>query len=908
MNPFTGWPCLYEPNPKNEELCEQTMRNQNTGPKNQARKPNHNPERQAHRTDTRPAGPDRKRPVVHEAYLPRTKITLTKEEVVSDYRIGMISRTASLVGRKEVLTGKAKFGIFGDGKEVPQLAMARAFRNGDFRSGYYRDQTFMLAAGMTTLEAFFGQLYADTDPRHEPASSGRMMNAHFATPLVNEDGSFLNHLQSKNSSADISPTAGQMSRALGLAYASKLYRQVPELKNAAKGFSNAGSEICFATIGDASTSEGIFFEALNAAGVLQVPLVMSVWDDGYGISVPREFQTTRGSISAALSGFASDREGEGFIIETAKGWDYLGLVDCYLSATIQVRRTHKPALIHVTEVTQPQGHSTSGSHERYKNESRLQWEKDFCCMTRMRNWIVTSGIASPEELDTIDAAARTEVERARNTAWQNFQRPIVEECESAIEIIRAMVAQIPGIRFPKPDAAEAVAAELARLAESLERAKLGTLYRRQVQASLHRAQSLLVGVDADSRRALDDLLCSIRLQNHARFNSHLLSESKDSPLLKSSLPAIFHTGASSSPGRIDESEYVDGRVVLLRCFEHHLETNPRFFALGEDVGKLGDVNLVFEGLSAKFGDLRVSDTGIREATILGQGIGCALRGLRPLVDIQYLDYLLYALQVMSDDLATTHYRTAGIQKCPVIVRTKGHRLEGIWHTGSPLGMILSACRGMHICVPRNMTQAAGMYNVLLNSDDPALVIEVLNGYRLKERVPTNVGSFRVALGEPEILRQGHDLTLVTYGACCRIACEAAAFLSQWHRVEVEVIDVQTLLPFDRPRTIRESLKKTNKLLIVDEDVPGGASAFLYREILETQQGFHWLEALPRTLTAQPNRAAYASDGDYFCKPSAENIIDAALGIMHEIMPQAFPVSDPRTAELWQHAGNELPTN
>jgi pyruvate/2-oxoglutarate/acetoin dehydrogenase E1 component/TPP-dependent pyruvate/acetoin dehydrogenase alpha subunit len=899
------------------------MRNQNTGSKNQARKPNQNPERHTQRVNNPPAGTDRKRPPASEAYLPRTKITLTKEEVLSDFRIGTLSRAASLVGRKEVLTGKAKFGIFGDGKEVPQLAMARAFRNGDFRSGYYRDQTFMLATGMTTLEAFFAQLYADTDPRHEPASSGRMMNAHFATPLVNDDGSFINQLQSKNSSADISPTAGQMSRALGLAYASKLYRQIPALKALSKGFSSGGSEICFATIGDASTSEGIFFEALNAAGVLQVPLMMSVWDDGYGISVPREFQTTRGSISTALSGFASDREGEGFIIETVKGWDYLALVDCYLSATIQVRRTHKPALIHVTEVTQPQGHSTSGSHERYKSESRLQWEKDFCCMARMRTWIVGAGIATSEELDTIESSARTEVERARNAAWQRFQQPIIDECERAIQAIRSIGAiqdaratgtQLPSFAAGAQDSSNAIATELNSLAEYLEKAKRGTLYRRQVQATLHRVQSILARIDSSSRRVVDDLLRDLRIQNHSRFNSHLLSESKDSPLLKTSVAPTFSSTVSGASAvsvaleRSDDSDTVDGRVVLQKCFEHHLETNPRFFALGEDVGKLGDVNLVFEGLNAKFGDLRVSDTGIREATILGQGIGCALRGLRPLVDIQYLDYLIYALQVMSDDLATAHYRSAGIQKCPVIVRTKGHRLEGIWHTGSPLGMILSACRGMHVCVPRNMTQAAGMYNVLLNSDDPALVIEVLNGYRLKERVPTNVGSFRVALGEPEILREGRNITLVTYGACCRIALDAAAFLSQWHSIDVEVIDVQTLLPFDRPQTILQSLKKTSKLLIVDEDVPGGASAYLYREILETQQGFHWLEALPRTLTAQPNRAAYASDGDYFCKPSAENIVDSALSIMHEIRPQQYPIPDPLTADLWQRSSNNLSQN
>lgn len=799
--------------------------------------------------------------------LPRSKVNLTAEEVLADYELAYASRVASTIGRKEVLTGKAKFGIFGDGKELPQIAMAKAFRRGDFRAGYYRDQTFMLAAGMTSFKELFAQLYADTDPANEPASAGRMMNAHFGTRLVDKDGRFVDHTAKRNSSSDISPTGGQMARLLGLAYASKLFRNEPALEEVQRGFSDKGNEIAFGTIGDASTSEGIFFETLNAAGVLQVPLLMSVWDDGYGISVPRTLQTTRGSISQALSGFASDRQAEGFCIEEVKGWDYVGLVDTYLTVSMMVRRTHKPALIHVTEVTQPQGHSTSGSHERYKSSERLQWEQDNCCLGRMRQWIIEKGLALEAELDERERAATERVNTARTAAWDAYQGPIHAELDEAIRILRSTLNRSSEKHRPA----------LEQLIQGLERGRATTVYRRQIQMALHRAQLLLHSEQSEVLEELDAFLTDYRSTNHIRFNSHLHSQSLESPLRAKPEQPIY-----------SNTDVVDGRMVLLKCFEQHLATNPRFFALGEDVGKLGDVNLVFEGLNAQFGNLRVTDTGIREATILGQGIGCALRGLRPLVDIQYLDYLLYALQVLSDDLATVLYRTRGAQKCPVIIRTKGHRLEGIWHTGSPISMILGAVRGVHVCVPRNMTQAAGMYNVLLEGDDPALVIEVLSGYRLKECIPDNVGSFKVPLGVPDILCTGVDLTVVTYGACCRIALEAAHFAREHFGVSVEVIDVQTLLPFDHDALIFQSIRKTNAVLFFDEDVPGGTTAYMMQEVLERQKAFDWLDIPPRTLTAQPNRTAYASDGDYFCKPNAEDLLETIYMMMREKSPAHFP--------------------
>lgn len=789
--------------------------------------------------------------------LAKGKLTLSRDEIISDYRVGYRSRLASLAGRKEVLTGKAKFGIFGDGKEVPQLAMAKVFREGDIRSGYYRDQTFMMAAGLLSVREFFSQLYADTNVEHEPASAGRQMNCHFATRMLDSNGQWLPVVERKQSSSDISPTAGQMSRLLGLAYASKLYRKEPALTNAGGGFSRQGNEVAFGTIGDASTSEGIFWESLNAAGVLQVPLVMSVWDDGYGISVPREHQTIKGSISEALSGFQSRGSAKGFDLHVVAGWDYPALVEAYFTGVEKTRREHTPALFHIVELTQPQGHSTSGSHERYKTKERLAWEEDHDCLRRMRRWIIEQRFATESDIESMENEDRVLVENARKEAWELYLSPLRAERSAALEKLDA-VAQL---NLP-------ASGKVKRCADEL-RAGV-TLNRKLIQSSLRKAATALRLETHPAAAELRSLNASYFEENKKRYGSHLYSESKENPTLLNGIPARYS----------DSSESVDGRVVLLKLFDHFFQTNPRFFALGEDVGKLGDVNLVFEGLNAKYGDLRVTDTGIREATILGQGIGCALRGLRPLVDIQYLDYLLYALQIMSDDLATVHFRSAGGQKAPVIIRTKGHRLEGIWHTGSPIGMILSAIRGMYVCVPRNMTQAAGMYNTLFAGDNPALVIEVLNGYRLKEKVPDNLTEFRVPLGMPEVVQEGKDLTVVTYGACVRVAQEAAQELAE-HGVSLEIIDVQTLIPFDTQSMIRKSLEKTNMVIFLDEDVPGGASAYMLQQVVEGQKGYEWLDAPPRTLSALASRSAYASDADYYCKPSCEDLVELVLEMMRE---------------------------
>ncbi|NBO39198.1 transketolase [bacterium] len=789
--------------------------------------------------------------------LAKGKITLSREEILSDYRVGHRSRLASLAGRKEVLTGKAKFGIFGDGKEVPQLAMAKAFREGDIRSGYYRDQTFMMAAGLLSVREFFSQLYADTDVNHEPSSAGRQMNCHFGTRMLDANGNWLPVVERKQSSSDISPTAGQMSRLLGLAYASKLYRNEPALQNAGGGFSRNGSEVAFGTIGDASTSEGIFWETLNAAGVLQVPLVMSVWDDGYGISVPREHQTIKSSISEALAGFQSRGTAKGYDLHVVAGWDYPKLVEAYALGVEKTRREHMPALFHIVELTQPQGHSTSGSHERYKSKERLAWEEDHDCLRRMRRWIVEQRFATEAELDLMESEDRKLVEESRKEAWELYLSPLREERSIAQAKLDAL--------------AQAGLKNSTKVGSCADDLRSGvTLNRRLIHTNIRKAVLALRG----ENHPLADDLRAFAVQsmetNKRRYGSHLLSESEDNPLQLQGIPARYS----------ETSESVDGRVVLLKLFEHFFQSNPRFFALGEDVGKLGDVNLVFEGLNAKFGDLRVTDTGIREATILGQGIGCALRGLRPLVDIQYLDYLLYALQVMSDDLATLHFRTAGGQKAPVIIRTKGHRLEGIWHTGSPIGMILHAVRGIHVCVPRNMTQAAGLYNTLFAGDNPALVIEVLNAYRLKEKVPDNLTEFRVPLGVPEVIHVGNDLTIVTYGACVRVALDAAAELAELG-VSVEIIDVQTLLPFDTQAIISKSLQKTNMVVFFDEDVPGGASAYMMQQVLEGQKAYEFLDAPPRTLTALASRAPYASDADYYCKPSSEDLVEMVIEMMSE---------------------------
>ena len=773
-------------------------------------------------------------------------VGLPNDEILRDYRIGFMSRAASLIGRKEVLGGKAKFGIFGDGKEVAQLAMARAFKHGDWRSGYYRDQTFMLAIGATDIGKFFAQLYADTNVDNEPASGGRQMNSHFATRYLDDRGNWLNQLMMHNTTADASPTACQMPRLLGIGYASKIYRENQDIDQTK--FSISGNEIGFGTIGNASTSEGLFWETLNAAGVLQVPVLVSVWDDGYGISVPNKYQTTKQSISEACSGFQSTKNSSGFEIYVVKGWDYSKLVEVYANAAEKIRKTHVPALIHVIEMTQPQGHSTSGSHERYKSDERLEFEKSHDCLAKMREWIISEKIATKAELDKMEEEVQAEVVKEQRAAWESYLEPIREERNELIQILN----EIP------TDAEESKFIETA-----VKKLNKGfPLNRRLILSTARQVLIDLRHNETDEKDRLINFSHEYHMQNNERYNSHLLSESERSPVIVDHVPPEF----------VEESETVDGREVIRRIFDHHLENDPRMFIIGEDVGKLGGVNLEFDGLQDKHGENRVTDTGIREATILGQGIGAAVRGLRPIVDIQYLDYLLYAFQIMSDDLATLHYRTAGGQIAPVIVRTKGDRLEGVWHTGSPMGTIINGIRGMHVCVPRDMVQAAGMYNTLLKGDDPALVVEVLNGYRLKERVPENLTSFQVPLGIPEVLSEGHDLTVVTYGACVKIVQSALEELKKVN-ISVELIDVRTLLPFDIRGVIIDSLRKTGAILFMDEDVPGGASAFMLQQVIEEQGGYDLLDAMPRTLSSQPHRGAYASDGDYFSKPNSDDVFD-----------------------------------
>jgi 2-oxoisovalerate dehydrogenase E1 component len=792
--------------------------------------------------------------------LRNQKFTLTAEAVIADYRLAYSSRRASVIGRAEVLRGNATFGIFGDGKEVANIAMAKAFRPGDWRAGYYRDQTFMWATRMSNVRAFFAQLYGTGDVDADPASGGRQMGNHFATRFLDDHGAFERSVDMPNSSADVSNVAGWMPRLVGLAYASKLYRDNPQLKDAQDGFSANGNEVAFGTIGDAATSEGLFWESMNAAGVLQVPVAMSVWDDGYGISVPITAQSTKASISDALRGFAPD-DRPGIDIYVARGWDYAGLIDIYAAAVDKVRREHKPALIHVTEMTQPQGHSTSGSHERYKTRERLDFEREYDCVNRMRDWIIESGIASESQLEGWEAADKEAVEAARDLAWEAFQLPIRAERDRAVALLR---------RVDMP--------EVAEITNALDEAHKIT--RSFVMASATRALFQLRGLESPARTELAKFVDEYRRQNLDRYNSHLYSSSPDSPL---NVPAV-------APAYSDKSPAVDGRQVLLRNFDANFARDPRIFVIGEDVGKLGDVNLVFEGLQAKYGALRLTDTGIREATILGQAIGAAMRGLRPICDIQYLDYFLYALEVASDDLSTLHWRTVGGQKAPVVIRTKGHRLVGIWHSGSPMSVLLNALRGVYVAVPRNMTQAAGFYNTLFRGDNPGVVIEVLNGYRLKERVPDNVGSFTVPLGVPEVLREGTDATLVTYGACCAISLDAAQALDDLG-VSVEVIDVQTLNPFDVDQMLARSLEKTHALICVDEDVPGGASAFMLQQILEKQNGWWHLDAAPKTLTGTPNRPAYGPDGDYFTKPNRESIVAAVYEMVRERQPWRFPPLD-----------------
>ena len=777
--------------------------------------------------------------------------------IINDYKIAFESRQASLLGRKEVLTGKAKFGIFGDGKEVAQLAMAKVFLAGDWRSGYYRDQTFMLAAGMLTMPEFFAQLYANTDSDADPGSGGRQMNCHFASRLLNEDGSWMDLTSIKNSSADISPTGGQMGRLVGLALASKLYKNNQDLAYL-KNFSLNGNEVAFGTIGNASTSEGIFFEAINAAGVLQVPMVISIWDDAYGISVPAEYQTTKEDISEILKGFQRDEKGEGYEIFKVRGWDYPGLCETYEKAIKICREQHIPVMIHVTEMTQPQGHSTSGSHERYKNKDRIAWENEFDCMLQMRKWMIESAISNEEELNEIEANAKIYIRNCQKKAWADFNAGIKSELDTAIKLVE-------GTQKP----------ELIHLASQLKSSVDPS--RKDVIAMVRNAIRLLRHDHSESKKLILDWYSQQHDQIFDRYNSKLFTGSSESPLNINSV----------KPEYSDTSKLVDGREILNACFDANFTRDPRVLAFGEDVGAIGDVNQGFAGLQAKFGKNRITDTGIREMTIVGQGIGLAMRGLRPIAEIQYLDYLLFALNILSDDLATLSYRTKGRQKAPLIVRTRGHRLEGIWHSGSPMGVIINSLRGMHVCVPRNMTQAAGMYNTLLHGDEPALVIECLNGYRLKEKMPENVGEFRVELGKAEILREGRDVTVISYGSTLRIVEEAAEQLEVLG-IDIEIVDPQTFLPFDLDQLSVKSLKKTNKLLVVGEDVPGGSSAFILQQVLEHQNGYQFLDGQPHTLTAKPHRTPYGSDGDYFSKPSVDDVVESVYAMMNDNFPKKFP--------------------
>ena len=781
------------------------------------------------------------------------------ESILADYRLACESREASLLGRKEVFMGKAKFGIFGDGKEIAQIAMAKVFRKGDHRAGYYRDQTFMLAIGELTLQQYFAQLYAHPDVEADPASAGRLMNGHFATRMIDEQGAFKKLSQLKNSSADVSPTAAQMPRLVGLAYASKLFRNNPGLKSFSD-LSTNGNEIAFGTIGNASTSEGMFFEAINAAGVLQVPMLTSVWDDEYGISVPKEYHTTKGSISKILSGLQRNKNENGYEIFSVKGWDYEALCHTYENAEKICREEHVPVLVHVVEMTQPQGHSTSGSHERYKPKDRLKWEAENDCIKKMQEWILESGFALPEEIASLERESKATAKAAKDAAWKSFNKDIQNDQQRLSQLLAEAVAENEKISSIK-----------AELDKTLNPLKLDAV------KAAKRALRLLRSSSSDTRSQLIAWVEEVMKDSHDRFSSHLYSQSEWSAL---NVNEVRPTYSDSSP-------LIDGREILHACFNEALNRDPRVLAFGEDVGKIGDVNQAFVGLQEKYSEWRVTDTGIRECTIIGQGIGLALRGLRPIAEIQYLDYLLYALQILSDDLACLQYRTKGGQKAPLIIRTRGHRLEGVWHAGSPIGMILHSLRGIYVLVPRDMTQAAGFYNTMLQSDDPALVIECLNGYRLKERLPDNIAEFTVPLGVPEILKVGNDITVVTYGSMCRVVMEAANELAK-AGISCEVIDVQTLLPFDIHHSILESVRKTNRIVFADEDVPGGATAFMMQKVLEEQDAYQFIDSKPLTITGKEHRPAYGSDGDYFSKPNAEEIYDKIYALMSEVEPDQFP--------------------
>ncbi len=777
-----------------------------------------------------------------------------REEVLKDFRMACESREASLTGRKEVLTGKAKFGIFGDGKEVPQVAMAKFFKPGDFYSGYYRDQTFAFATGAATLREFFAQLYADPDTAHDPHSAGRQMNSHFATEFIDKNGEFTDLVNRKNLAAGMAPTAAQMPKALGLAYASRAFRNIEELKQFPE-LSNNGDEVCFCTIGDASTSEGHFLEVINAVGVLQVPLAIFVWDDGYGISVPKKLQTTKNSISEALKGFQKREGTNGIDIYRVKAWDYAGMCEVFEAGIKKIRETHTPALFHVEEVTQPQGHSTSGSHERYKTPERLEWEREWDALKKMKQWLIENELASEEELDDIETSVKDTVRSARNIAWEEYQAPIRRQVMHTADLLSNLSSAMP-------QQAEAIKKTIRELQTNREP------NRRDIMRALH--QSIVLAGKNEAAFWIKDYYNDLKKENRQLYNSHLYTEGPKSALRVEAVKAVYNYDAP----------VINGFEILNRYFDQLFTTNPKVLAFGEDLGLIGDVNQGFAGLQAKHGNQRISDAGIRELSIIGRGIGLALRGLRPIAEIQYLDYLVYGLQPLTDDVATMHYRTAGRQIAPLIVRTRGHRLEGIWHSGSPMGMIIHSLRGMHVCVPRNMVQAAGMYNTLLQGNDPGLVIESLNGYRLKEKLPANLGEYRVPLGVPEILRTGTDITIVSYGSILRIINDAVQTL-QTLNISCEVIDVQTLLPFDTHHAIIDSLKKTSRIVFIDEDVPGGGAAYMFNKVMEEQGGYRWLDTTPRTITAKDHRPAYASDGDYFSKPNAEDIVDVIVEMMAE---------------------------
>lgn len=807
---------------------------------------------------------------MQETYIETQEISFEdfKKNILEDYKLGRISREMSLLGRREVLTGKAKFGIFGDGKELPQLAMAKVFKNGDWRSGYYRDQTFAMAVDAVSVESFFAQLYADTSVEREPASAGRQMNGHYATRSLNEDGTWKNLMEQKNISADISPTAGQMPRLLGLAHASKIFKEI-KFEGSEK-FSNNGNEIAFGTIGDASTAEGHFWETLNAACALQVPMIVSIWDDGYGISVPTQNQRAKADIAEMLSGFQrNEGENQGCEIIQVKAWDYPALLDAYAKAEYFARNESVPVVVHVVEVTQPQGHSTSGSHERYKSEDRLQWEGEFDGLVKLREWIENysveidgneQALATAEELDRIDKEAKKIVKNGQKIAWENYQNSIKNIQEQILPLVEKLAPQNH---------------EITTLIGNFK--QLVTVAKKEIFSLARKALIATRGQNTTERQWLQNKYEELKAIEEDNYSSHLYSQSEFKSTNIKEIPPVFS----------ENSPEVDGRVVVRNNFDKIFEKYPETLVFGEDAGNIGDVNQGLEGLQEKYGETRVADTGIREATILGQGIGMAMRGLRPIAEIQYLDYILYCLQGMSDDLATVQYRTKGGQKAPVIIRTRGHRLEGIWHSGSPMAGIINLSKGINILVPRNLTKAAGFYNTMLQSDEPCVIVECLNGYRLKEKQPDNLGEFTIPVGKIEVTKEGKDVTLVTYGSTWRIVMEAATELEKLG-ITAEVIDVQSLIPFDLSHEIAESVKKTNRLVVIDEDVEGGTSAFILQQILENQKAFRYLDSDPITITAKNHRPAYASDGDYFSKPSVDDIVEKIYGMFHESNPQKFP--------------------